>query len=580
MRHKDVTLLTQNLEPRRRSNTSRIIIIFLSIIIAFFVLVTSSPCSTIQLPRTGQTKCYNTDGDQISCSGTGQDGEYQMGVKWPDPRFTITYCNEIGPCPESSIDCDGNAYNDVVTDNLTGLMWARDRDLPGGTLSWPDAINFTNELILCGYSDWRLPNLVELESMSNPAENIGYYPWEFPYASGVDYWSSSGVDGNGAWISYLNGGGNTHPVPEYNYAHLYTWPVRGETSPPAQFWQTGIKTSYRAGDDGDLRKGVVWPAPRFTDHGDGTVTDNLTGLMWTQNANAPGPDTCNPEIGKSWQSALKHVACLNKKSYLNYNDWRLPNRKELFSLIDLSRVNPALPQGHPFTDVQPESFPPTSYWTSTTSGFLTDLAWTIDILWGYVHYEDKFVRHNHIWPVRGPGYFGKLYTLTVALANKGRSDGIITSGDGIINCPDSCTTRYYEGTEVTLTAKANEGSTFIGWKPTPLGCESSNPVCQISMNEKKSIKAAFQGPNKLKVVTTFKNGGTGTVTSGDANINCPGDCEELYILNAPVTLTATAEDGSTFVKWTGRTCKDEPTNICTFTMDKNATVKAIFEPNP
>jgi hypothetical protein len=100
------------------------------------------------------------------------------------------------------------------------------------------------------------------------------------------------------------------------------------------------------------------------------------------------------------------------------------------------------------------------------------------------------------------------------------------------------------------------------------------------MDEKISIKAIFQGPNKLKVVTTFKNGGAGTVTSGDALINCPADCEELYILNAPVTLTANEGVGSTFVMWTGKPCKDQQTNVCTFTMEKNATVKAIFEPTP
>jgi hypothetical protein len=119
----------------------------------------------------------------------------------------------------------------------------------------------------------------------------------------------------------------------------------------------------------------------------------------------------------------------------------------------------------------------------------------------------------------------------------------------------------------------------MGWKPSSLACEGTDP-CHVTMDKKKSVKAVFQGPNKLKVVTTLKQGATGTVTSGDGLINCPGDCDEQYILNAPVTLTATAEDGSTFVKWTGRPCKDELTNVCTFSMDKNATVKAIFQPNP
>ena len=67
------------------------------------------------------------------------------------------------------------------------------------------------------------------------------------------------------------------------------------------------------------------------------------------------------------------------------------------------------------------------------------------------------------------------------------------------------------------------------------------------MDKKKSVKAVFQVPNKLKVVSTFKGQATGTVTSGDALVSCPGDCEESYILKAPVTLTATAGVGSTFV---------------------------------
>jgi hypothetical protein len=98
------------------------------------------------------------------------------------------------------------------------------------------------------------------------------------------------------------------------------------------------------------------------------------------------------------------------------------------------------------------------------------------------------------------------------------------------------------------------------------------------MDQKKSVKVIFQGPNKLKVGTTLKNGALGSVISGDGLINCPTDCEESYILNASVTLTANAGVGSTFVKWTGKACKDQQTNVCTFTMEKNGTVKAIFAP--
>ena len=170
--------------------------------------------------------------------------------------------------------------------------------------------------------------------------------------------------------------------------------------------------------------------------------------------------------------------------------------------------------------------------------------------------------------------------LKVGSTRKRQGVGTVTTADGLVDCPGICEGLYPAGFSVTLYANPATLSTFIGWKPTPSGCETTNPVCQITMDEKKSVKAVFQGPNKLKVVTTFKNGATGTVTSGDTFINCPGGCEQTYTLNAPVTLTANAGADSMFVKWTGKPCKDESTNVCTLEMNKNATVKAIFVPSP
>jgi hypothetical protein len=169
--------------------------------------------------------------------------------------------------------------------------------------------------------------------------------------------------------------------------------------------------------------------------------------------------------------------------------------------------------------------------------------------------------------------------LKVGTTRKKKGEGTVVSAEGLIACPDTCQQDYNTGLAVTLYANPATLSTFIGWKPASLGCDGTDP-CQVTMDKKKSVKAIFQGPNKLKVVTTFKNNATGAVTSGDTFINCPGDCEELYILDAPVTLTANAGADSMFVKWTGKPCKDESTNVCTFEMNKNATVKAIFVPSP
>ena len=169
--------------------------------------------------------------------------------------------------------------------------------------------------------------------------------------------------------------------------------------------------------------------------------------------------------------------------------------------------------------------------------------------------------------------------LKVGITPKKKGEGTIVSGEGLLSCPDKCQQEYNQGLTVTLYADPSDLSTFLGWKPASLGCERTDP-CTVPMDKKKTVKAVFQGPNKLKVVTTFKKGGSGSVASNDTFISCPGDCEEPYKLGTPVTLTATPGENSYFVKWTGRPCKDETTNECTFPMDKNATVKAIFQPNP
>jgi len=109
---------------------------------------------TISLPKTGQKKCYNSSGTEISCAGTGQDGGIRAGVEWPNPRFTVS--------------------GDCVNDNLTGLMWPKNGNLPNGTKTWQGALDYVASINsgsrLCGYKDWRLPNAKELKSLVNRGE--------------------------------------------------------------------------------------------------------------------------------------------------------------------------------------------------------------------------------------------------------------------------------------------------------------------------------------------------------------------------------------------------------------------------
>jgi len=156
--------------------------------------------------------------------------------------------------------------------------------------------------------------------------------------------------------------------------------------------ETGQDVQYGPGDDGSLERGVFWPNPRFTDNLDGTVLDELTGLIWLQNANCfhleVWPEALNDANG------LTDGQCgLTDGSVAG--DWRLPNRFELESLLDLVEFSPALQDGHPFSGVVTAY-----YWSSTTNAISTASAWTVDLDFGYVSSSNKSDA-LYAWPVRG-----------------------------------------------------------------------------------------------------------------------------------------------------------------------------------
>ncbi|MCX5886549.1 MAG: DUF1566 domain-containing protein [Proteobacteria bacterium] len=366
------------------------------LIVLFLFLTSTTFAGTVSLPRTGQTKCYDTAGTEMPCAGTGQDGDIQAGVPWPEPRFT-------------------DHGNGTATDNLTGLMWTKNGNLPNSTKTWQQALDYVLGMNAgtypnYGYTDWRLSNVNELKSLVNCAES-NTATWlntqGFTNVQADDYWSSTAYVSlpDYAWVVRMWYG-------RVSYGHklgnvgFYIWPVRGgdDNSYPAQVWQTGQKDSYAEGDDGDLEQGVAWPSPRFTDHGD-IVTDNLTGLMWTKNANLPNGD-------RTWQQALGYVAGMNAGTYPNfgYADWRLPNRKELHSLTDYSRYLPALPSGQPFTNVQGNGC-----WSSTTYADDPDRAWVVYIGDGSNLDCQKSSDNNYyVWPVRG----GQICTFGISPTNQ------------------------------------------------------------------------------------------------------------------------------------------------------------------
>lgn len=129
---------------------------------------------------------------------------------------------------------------------------------------------------------------------------------------------------------------------------------------------------------------------RFRLHGPDLVQDTNTGLFWPRSANPLGYPV-------SWADALAAVADLNRARFLGHDDWRMPNRVELRSLIDHGERQPALPAGHPFRDVFLGWC-----WTSTTKAGQTAYAWNVHLEGGRTFYsrKDEF---RLLWPVRGHG---------------------------------------------------------------------------------------------------------------------------------------------------------------------------------
>lgn len=391
-------------------------ILLCSFLIGYFQLGWAQT-AVVPLPATGQTTSYYA----------GDDGDQQKGVPIPVNRFK-------------------DNGNGTVTDAFTGLMWVSDANLlanrnpsfdqdrtPGdGDVDWKialDYIKLLNNDNYLGYSDWRLPNALELRSLINLELGDTALPANHPFKNLRDlYWSATTSEESrsmaiGVFLkehyahsNIINPAGEMEAffkVPEVyltNYWKYYVLPVRGTThSGMVKLPVTGQRYSFYPGDDGDVNTGVSWPTPRLVDNKDETITDRLTGLMWTRDANLmltrdPGFDTTQFTDGSvPWITALEYINKLNAENYLGYNDWRMPNRNEMASLVDFSQHHQALPERSPFKNLTGYNFEG-YYWTSTTRADETDQAWIIVFRNGLMSGGNALgyakTRDWLVWPVR------------------------------------------------------------------------------------------------------------------------------------------------------------------------------------
>ena len=324
----------------------------------------------LSLAATGQATSY----------ASGDDASLKRGVAWPAVRYV-------------------DNLNGTVTDNLTGLIWLKN----AGCFTpapWASALADANQLAngACGLTDgstpgqWRLPNLVELESMvdvsaSNPALAVGS---PFANVSNGIYWSSTAYYGGqegttNAWAIRLGDGRYMNDTTSNVMAssNNAVWAVKGAGCGAVKLQATGANSFFVSGDDGAVESGTPLPYPRMFDNGNGTVTDIATGLIWLKQADC---------INQSWAGAVNAVNTLASgqcglSDGSSAGSWRMPNRKEMQSLADRGQNNMALYfnenflSGNAAINSQPAIFSnfigTHYYWTSTTNAADTSEAWTV-----------------------------------------------------------------------------------------------------------------------------------------------------------------------------------------------------------
>ena len=373
------------------------------------------------LTDTGQTKCYDAAGAEVSCDSPicpGQDGRHATGCPW-EGRF---------------ID-NGDG---TVTDRCTRLMWQKDTaDVDGDgrpterdSADWCDALAYCESLAFAGHEDWRLPSIRELLSLvdygrfdpsidpafggfppydwalwsstSNPEDPL--LAWGVRYAVGFDFGRNPKVDLR--FVRAVRGGSCLPPCQDINgdgasdvsdAVFFLSWRFLGGPAPACQaagvegkgLPDTGLARCYDAsgaevpcesaacpGQDGVYATGCP-SAGRFIDNGDGTVTDRCTSLMWqkdTTDLNGDGRSTVEDDV--DWCAALAYCEGL---SFAGHDDWRLPSVRELLSLVDYGRLDQAIDPVFG-TMTPPEVW---AHWSSTSTPEFPDNAWAVRYAIGY-----------------------------------------------------------------------------------------------------------------------------------------------------------------------------------------------------
>ena len=281
--------------------------------------VTANSEYTYPIVDTNQGICYNNS-ELIDCPKSGEAFYGQ------DAQYT-------GITPSYTDNGDG-----TITDNVTGLLWTQ--DLSDSSISWEEADDYCDSLELAGYDDWRIPTLKELFSISDFSQG-----WPYLNTTYFDLAGTSVSKDEQYWAEYYVGttaqGGSAAAFGvNHGTGHIKAYPANA--SGPMGNYVRAVR-------------GNTYGVNGFVDNGDGTITDNATGLMWQQADSGTGMD---------WENALAYA---ETSTLAGHNDWRLPNIRELQSIVDYTHSPSAGDEANLGPAIDTDFFQITELPSSTTN---------------------------------------------------------------------------------------------------------------------------------------------------------------------------------------------------------------------
>ena len=291
--------------------------------LAALALRNSTSTTTYPIVDTNQTTCYSfSTGAVVTCTGTGYDADYTRN----SPSYTK------------------NSAGTIITDNVTGLMWTQTADIDGnGTLNSSDKKSQTNAIAYCdalttgGYTDWRLPDIKTLYSLiqfsgkdassdstcSTAGSTACVTSSLTPFLSSTFDWAFGDVSANERVIDAQYATSTTYTSTTMNNnatmfgVNFIDGRIKGY---PKTIVSTGADNTFYVRC---VRGNTSYGVNNFVSNGD-TISDYSTGLMW-QTADADSTSFDNA------------ISICEAATTSNYSDWRLPNAKELQSIVDYTR---------------------------------------------------------------------------------------------------------------------------------------------------------------------------------------------------------------------------------------------------